>query len=112
MKRLKARWGQIGLALFLSCSWATAQHDPRGRGGIQNTGGGLQYQGIPIPHPPLIGPNPKTGATVNDNEKALFEEGILRAGQLESTCDNCAQVTDGSPALGELDPLFPQIHTN
>jgi hypothetical protein len=69
------------------------------------------YQGIPIPHPPLISPNPKTGATVNDNQKALFEEGILRAGQLESTCDDCAQVLDGSPVLnmGELDPFFPNF---
>ncbi len=90
------------------------QKDPGVRGGIQNTGGGLQQQGIPIPHPPLISPNPTTGATVNDNERASFEEGILRAGQLESTCDDCADVTDGSPVtgLGELDPLFPQFHTN
>ncbi len=66
------------------------QKDPGVRGGIQNTGGGLQQQGIPIPHPPLISPNPTTGATVNDNERASFEEGILRAGQLESTCDDCA----------------------
>src|SRR5215470_18209615 len=91
-----------------------AQQDPGVRGGVQNTGGGLQQQGIPIPHPPLVSPNPTTGITVNDNEKALFEEGILRAGQLESTCDDCAQVLDGSPVvgMGELDPLFPQFHTN
>ena len=84
------------------------------RGGIQNTGGGLQQQGIPIPHPPLISPNPKTQAPVNANELASFEEGILRAGQLESTCDECADVVDGSPVtgLGELDPMFPQFHTN
>jgi len=99
---------------ILLSGWVLAQHDPGVRGGIQNTGGGLQQQGIPIPHPPLISPNPKTGATVNDNEKASFEEGVLRAGQLESTCDNCAQVLDGSPVLnmGELDPFFPQFHTN
>ncbi len=44
----------------------------------------------------------------------MFIEGINRAGQLESTCDTCADVTDGSPVigLGELDPLFPQFHTN
>ena len=99
-------------ALFLVGSSAFAQHDPGVRGGIQNTGGGLQQQGIPIPHPPLISPHPTTGATVSDNELASFEEGILRAGQLESTCDNCAQITDGSPVLGELDPVFPQVHTN
>lgn len=99
-------------ALLLISKWALTQHDPGVRGGIQNTGGGLQQQGIPIPHPPLISPHPATGATVNDNELSSFEEGILRAGQLESTCDNCAQVTDGSPVLGELDPVFPQVHTN
>jgi len=45
---------------------------------------------------------------------ASFEEGILRAGQLESTCDECADVIDGSPVIGmgELDPTFPQFHTN
>src|ERR1051326_2227185 len=75
----------VGCILFLPFSFAFCQKDPGVRGGIQNTGGGLQQQGIPIPHPPLISPNPKTGATVNDNERASFEEGILRAGQLEST---------------------------
>ncbi len=97
--------------LLLSTSiWA--QKDPGVRGGLQNTGGGLQQQGIPIPHPPLMSPNPTSGATVNDNERASFLEGILRAGQLESTCDDCADVTDGSPVPGELDPLFPQMRTN
>lgn len=42
------------------------------QGGIQNTGGGLQQQGIPIPHPPVISPNPTTGATINDNELVHF----------------------------------------
>ena len=100
---------------LLTCSnWAYGQRDPGVRGGVQNTGGGLQQQGIPIPHPPLISPNPTTGATVNENERVSFEEGILRAGQLESTCDDCADVTDGSPVtgMGELDPTFPQFHTN
>ena len=102
------------LALLLLPSAVFAQKDPGVRGGIQNTGGGLQQQGIPIPHPPLISPNPTTGVPVNPNELASFEEGILRAGQLESTCDECADVTDGSPVtgLGELDPMFPQFHTN
>ena len=106
--------------LALVCSWfvisssAFAQKDPGVRGGLQNTGGGLQQQGIPIPHPPLISRNPTNGATVNENELASFEEGIIRAGQLESTCDECADVTDGSPVtgMGELDPMFPQSHTN
>jgi len=103
----------VCVLLFLS-TWALAQKDPGVRGGIQNTGGGLQQQGIPIPHPPVISPNPTTGATINDNELKSFLEGINRAGQLESTCDECADVTDGSPVLGkgELDPVFPQFHTN
>ena len=101
------------ILLFLS-TWALAQKDPGVRGGIRNTGGGLQQRGVPIPHPPVISPNPTTGATINDNELKSFLEGILRAGQLESTCDECADVTDGSPVLGmgELDPIFPQFHTN
>src|SRR5713101_7133366 len=83
----------LGSALWALCSGVWAQVDPGVRGGLANTGGGLQQRGIAIPHPPLIGPNPKTGATVNDNEHVSFEEGILRAGQLESTCDTCADVT-------------------
>src|SRR5579864_9479591 len=80
---------------LLACSsWAFGQKDPGVRGGIQNTGGGLQQQGIPIPHPPVISPNPTTGEKINANELASFLEGILRAGQLESTCDDCADVTD------------------
>lgn len=100
--------------LLVLLSTGLAQKDPGVRGGIGNTGGGLQQQGIPIPHPPLISPNPTTGARVNDNERASFHEGILRAGQLESTCDQCSDVTDGSPVtgMGELDPVFPQFHTN
>jgi hypothetical protein len=103
------------VALMLVPLYSTeiwAQHDPGVRGGLQNTGGGLQQQRIPIPHPPLISPHPDTGATVNDNEFKSFMEGILRAGQLEATCDTCNDVTDGSPVSGELDPQFPQVRTN
>jgi hypothetical protein len=91
-----------------------AQSDPGVRGGFENTAGELQRRGIPIPHPLLISPNPTNGAAVQVNEKALFIEGINRAGQMESTCDSCADVTDGSPVegRGELDPFFPQFHTN
>src|SRR5260370_17659446 len=96
-------------ALLVFSSWAFGQKDPGVRGGIQNTGGGLQQQGIPIPHPPLMSRNPTNGESVNPNELASFLEGILRAGQLESTCDNCADVTAGSPVPGELDPLFPHV---
>jgi hypothetical protein len=102
----------LGSALWFVCGSVWAQVDPGVRGGLANTGGGLQQQGIAIPHPPLISPNPKTHATVNDNERVSFEEGIRRAGQLESTCDDCADVIDGSLVPGELDPAFPQIRTN
>jgi len=100
--------------LSLAAASALAQTDPGIRGGIQNTAGYLQYRGIPIPHPRVISPHPLTGATVNANELALFNEGLLRAGQLESTCDLCADFTDGSAVThaGELDPAFPQFHTN
>src|SRR5438477_2708806 len=79
-----------------------AQRDPGVRGGLQNTGGGLQAQGIKIPPPPLISANvDASGAkvTATPNEVRSFQEGILRAGQLESTCDDCAMVTDGSLAV-------------
>jgi cytochrome c5 len=48
----------------------------------------------------------------------LFLEGFKRAGQLESTCDTCSVpptgVGDGNRVLnlGEIDPDFPQMHTN
>src|SRR5215813_15326790 len=104
------------IAFVLASGWSFAQvvtpHDPGVRGGLANTGGGLQQRGIPIPHPPLISPHPVTGATATINERESFEEGILRAGQLESTCDACADVTNGSPVPGELDPVFPQVQTN
>ena len=113
------RTGITALIMCLLTSLAFAQKDPGVRGGLNNTGGGLQAQGIPIPRPPVISPNPTTGAPITDNELASFKEGIIRAGQLESTCDECAMVTDGSPApvnpitgLKELDPLFPQFTTN
>jgi hypothetical protein len=100
--------------LCMSGASALAQTDPGVRGGQQNTAGQLQFRGIQIPHPPVISPNPATAATITANELALFNEGINRAGQLESTCDVCADVPDGSPVtgLGELDPIFPQFHTN
>ena len=59
----------------------------------------MERQGIPIPHTPVISPHPTTGATINYNEFASFLEGILRASQIESTCDDCADVTDGSPVV-------------
>src|ERR1700681_3581644 len=103
-----------GVLCLLATTSAFAQTDPGVRGGLNNTAGYLQYRGIQIPHPPLISPHPTTGATVDPNEKASFIEGINRAGQLESTCDTCADVPDGGPVtgLGELDPIFPQFHTN
>lgn len=109
----------VVLFVSLSACESFAQQDPGVRGGLQNSGGGLQAQGIKIPPPPLMSDHPTTGAKVSENEKRSFVEGILRAGQLESTCDDCGMVTDGSPAainpingLRELDPTFPQFTTN
>src|SRR5438270_11663568 len=103
--------------ILLLTDHSFAQRDPGVRGGLQNTGGGLQAQGIRIPLPPLILKN--GNIQISDNEKRSFYEGILRAGQLESSCDNCAMVTDGSPVvknpingLRELDTVFPQFTTN
>lgn len=115
MKRIQRTAQYLAMVAVLTiANGLHAQKDPGVRGGLQNTGGGLQQQGIPIPHPPVISPNPTTGATINENELKSFEEGILRAGQLESTCDQCAEFTDGSAVtgVGELDPMFPQFHTN
>ena len=85
MKRRFISKTVAGCFLLVSSSWAFTQSlapkDPGVRGGLANTGGGLQQRGIPIPHPPLISPNPKTGVTVSDNERASFEEGIGRAGR-------------------------------
>ena len=119
-------------ALGLFAFPAYAQKDPGIRGGNQNTAGMLQYSAMlkyfqtgqlphtpPIPHPPLISRHPVTGVEANPNEVASFLEGIKRAGQLESTCDTCAMVPDGSLATvangapaNELDPAFPQFTTN
>jgi CxxC motif-containing protein (DUF1111 family) len=114
MSAYPLRAAMVAALGYLSAMPALAQHDPGVRGGYQNTAGARQQRGIPIPHPPIISPNPTNNATIQANELALFLEGINRAGQLESTCDLCADVTDGSPVtgLGELDPVFPQFHTN
>src|SRR5262245_30220820 len=111
-------FGMAAIACAVT-SEAFAQRDPGVRGGLDNTGGGLQAQGKKIPPPPVISRNPTSGATITLNEFKSFQEGILRAGQLETTCDDCAMVTDGSPApinplngLKELDPLLPQFTTN
>jgi len=101
-------------SLLLLSAPALAQIDPGIRGGQATTAGMLQYRGIPIPPPPVISPHPTTGATITTNELASFKEGILRAGQLEATCNECAMITEGTPVTnrGELDPTFPQFTTN
>jgi hypothetical protein len=111
MSKQRSSIAILAATISLTATPAFAQDDPGARGGILNTAGMLQYRGIPIPHPPVISPNPTTGATIDANELASFLEGINRAGQLESTCDTCADVTMGSPVngLGELDPFFPQV---
>ena len=65
--------------LYLLATPGFAQQDPGVRGGVQNTSGMLEFRGIPIPHPPVISPNPTTSATITANELALFNEGINRA---------------------------------
>src|SRR5262249_56809394 len=117
---LRCRGGAaIAAAAWLLTTPVLAQKDSGVRGGLQNTGGGLQAKGIRIRNPPVISPNPTTGAKIQVNELKSFVEGINRAGQLEASCDDCAMVTDGSPApvnpingLKELDPIFPQFTTN
>lgn len=113
-----------GVLLLSLSAVAAAQTDPGVRGGLDNTGGGLQSRGIPIPHPPLISSNPNhPELRVNKNELALFLEGVKRAGQLESICDSCSVfpfgVGDGNPVGPpfakwgtEIDPDFPQTMTN
>ena len=100
--------------LCLVCAPALAQRDPGIRGGFQNTAGMLQYRGISVPPPPPIGPHPTKGGPITANELASFKEGVLRAGQLEATCVECAMVTEGTPVnkRGELDATFPQFTTN
>src|SRR5258708_22641919 len=97
--------------LYLLAAPAFAQKDRGIRGGFDNTAGALQQRGIPIPHPPVISRNPTTGATIQVNELASFAEGISRAGQLESTCDTCSDVTPDSPVtgLGGLHPRVPPL---
>lgn len=119
MRNLKAIGVASTFCLLLTAFPVYGQKDPGVRGGIHNTGGDLQTRGIPIPHPPIISPNPNHPEFVlNPNEIKLFQEGIFRMGQLESTCDQCSVpptgVGDGNPVvgLGELDPIFPQNHTN
>src|SRR5262249_37413373 len=100
--------------LCLLATTALAQTDSGLRGGLQNAAGFLQSRRSPIPHPPVISPHPTSGATITIAEFASFNEGVNRAGQLEATCDTCSDVTPGSPVvgMGELDPIFPQFHTN
>ena len=115
--RLRALRALVHLAAMLGLAAAApalAQSDPGVRGGQQNTAGWLQFRGAPIPRAPVISPHPVTGATVTPNELASFNEGFLRAGQLEATCDSCADTVEGAPVIraGEIDPFFPQFTTN
>ena len=88
--------------VYLVPIWVVAQKDPGVRGG-------LPVGGQPVPHP-----QPLPGLQVNDAK--LFFEGLQRAGELESTCDSCATSTTGAAfpvtGQGEIDPIFPQFHTN
>jgi hypothetical protein len=90
------------VALSLLSVEALAQHDP----GIR---GGLPKAGVAVPHGQPI-------ANLQVNELKLFIESLQRAGELESTCDACATSATGAAfpvtGQGELDPIFPQFHTN
>jgi hypothetical protein len=100
MNQQRSSIAMLAATIALTATPAFAQHDPGVRGGLLNTAGMLQYRGIPIPHPPVISPNPTTGATITGNELESFLEGINRAGQLESTCDTCADVTISGTVSG------------
>jgi hypothetical protein len=122
VRKLKTTFAVSVFCLILATA-AVAQKDPGVRGGLDNFGGGLQSKGIPIPHPPLISKNPNTGVEATEIEQMVFDEGIKRMGQLESTCDTCSVkpfgVGDGNPVGApfvpdgtEIDPDFPQHITN
>ncbi|MGH9825216.1 MAG: di-heme oxidoredictase family protein, partial [Blastocatellia bacterium] len=101
----------LGIICVLS-AWAVAQRTPFGdQDQPKDPGlrGSLPVAGQPIPHG-----QPLPGLQVNDLK--LFIEGLQRAGELESTCDDCATSATGATfpvtGQGELDPIFPQFHTN
>src|SRR6516225_4967278 len=73
LSRIAAAAAIVGLSTVP----AIAQKDPGVRGGLSNTGGGIEAQGKHIPRPPVISPNPTTGAKITANELASFTEGIL-----------------------------------
>ena len=102
MRRHGLRMLAVVSLLCLPSISILAQKDPGVRGG-------LPIAGQPIPHP-----QPLPGLQVNDAK--LFQESLQRGGELESSCDSCATSANG-PAFpvtgqGELDPIFPQFHTN
>lgn len=92
----------IASAFCLMAGEALAQHDPGVRGG-------LPQPGVAVPHPNPI-------ANLQVNEMKLFIEALGRAAQLEATCDSCATSAQGQSfpvtGQGELDPIFPQFHSN
>jgi hypothetical protein len=47
------------------------------RGGMQNTAVHLEYNGTPIPHPPVISPNPTTGVSFKAKPR-IFEARLPR----------------------------------
>jgi hypothetical protein len=74
------------VTVFLTCL-CFAQRDPGVRGGPPGAGG------------PLPG--------LTQNELALFNEGRLRATQLEAVCDDCSDVMLGSDTA--QDPNLPTL---
>ena len=64
--------------VFVMLVPAFAQRDPGVGGRIQNTGVGLQQQGIPIPHPPLISARKGTFANAKQPRGADIKAPLVR----------------------------------
>jgi CxxC motif-containing protein (DUF1111 family) len=112
MKTTRFRVLKIASILCLLSVWAAVQASPfDGDQQPKDPGvrGPLPVAGQPTPHP-----QPLPNLLVNDLK--LFIASLERAAQLESTCDGCATSATGEQfpvtGQGELDPIFPQFHSN
>jgi hypothetical protein len=68
---------------------ATAPSSGWGQDGPDSSARGRPVDPGPRPNPGSVVPKPVPG--LNENEKALFFESLLRVSELEGTCDTCAQ---------------------
>jgi len=95
IRQLKATMTGSVLCVILT-TVAFAQKDPGVRGGLQNTGGGLQHQGIMIPHPPLISQNPK-----HPELKVWNQVGVYKTEVRDSSSDHARSLrSQRAPSLG------------